>query len=97
MTAGEKCSVCGEILVEQTETPALGHDYKVVENTAKAATCMEAGNSAYWECENCKKYYSDEEGTVEIDPKDIVIKALGHDWKAATCTEPKTCGRCKET
>ena len=28
LTEGKKCSVCGEVLEEQKEVPALGHDYK---------------------------------------------------------------------
>lgn len=63
---------------------------------AKDATCTEAGNIAYYVCE-CGKLYSDEECTKEITLADTVVKALGHDWEAATCTEPKTCKVCGET
>ena len=47
---------------------------------AKAATCTEAGNSAYWTCNVCGKYFSDENGTNEIKKDSWVLKALGHDW-----------------
>jgi len=63
---------------------------------AKDATCTEAGNIAYYVCE-CGKLYSDEACTKEITLADTVVKALGHDWEAATCTEPKTCKVCGET
>ncbi len=63
---------------------------------AKDATCTEDGNIAYYVCE-CGKLYSDEACTKEITKEDTVVKATGHDWKDATCTEPKTCKTCGET
>ena len=57
-----------------------------------AATCTTAGNSAYWSCSRCGKYFSDAEGEFEIAPDSWVIAATGHDYgeliaeAAATCT-----------
>ena len=42
LSDGEKCSVCGKTITEQTETPALGHDWGAWEETEKA-TCTENG------------------------------------------------------
>ena len=75
LTAGKKCSVCGEILEAQTEVPALGHDYKALENTAKAATCTEAGKEADWKCSRC--------GDVKTGKK---LPALSHVWDNGTVT-----------
>ena len=52
------------------------HTKKVV--SYKAPTCTEEGNIAYWYCETCKKYFSDEKGQHEIDFANTVIAALGH-------------------
>ena len=69
---------------------ATGH--ALVEHEAVVATCTEAGNSAYWSCDRCHKFFSDESGEHEIEANSWVINALGHDLKAhaavaATCTE----------
>ena len=57
---------------------------------AKAATCTEAGHSAYWSCSRCGKFFSDAAGKTEIAKDSWVIAALGHDEAtraavAATC------------
>ena len=80
---------------------AAGHDLSKTE--AKAATCTEAGNIAYWTCGTCGKIFSDEKGETEISQEETVV-AAGHDLskteaKAATCTEAGnieywTCGTC---
>ena len=68
------CTVCG---AEETLTvPALGHNLTAV--AAKTATCTEAGNSAYWSCDRCGKYFSDDAGKSEIAKDSWVIAALGH-------------------
>ena len=41
-----------------------------------AATAAKEGNIEYYYCENCGKYYSDEEGTKEIKKEDTVIAKL---------------------
>ena len=45
-----------------TET-SPGH--QLSKTDSKAATCTEAGNTEYWYCSVCKKYFSDEAGTKE--------------------------------
>ena len=45
---------------------------------AVEATCTEDGNIAYWQCDKCGKYYSDNKGLYEITLEDAVVKALGH-------------------
>ena len=68
---------------------ATGHT--LTAHAAVAATCTEAGNSAYWECTVCHKYFSNSEGTNEIAENSWVILATGHTLTAhaaveATCT-----------
>ena len=53
---------------------------------ASEATCTEAGNTAYWSCSACGKYFSDEEGETEIAENSWVIDALGHNVVNSVCT-----------
>ena len=71
LTAGVKCSVCGEIITSQQEIPANGHKY---ESVVTAPTCTEQGYTTYT-CA-CGDSYVDD----YTDP-------LGHDFENGTCTE----------
>ena len=44
------------------------------------ADCEKDGMEAYWTCTNCKRRFSDEDGTKELN-KLPVISAFGHDYK----------------
>ena len=66
------------------DIPAAGHTLTKTE--AKAPTCTEAGNEAYWTCGTCGKYFSDGEGKEEITLDSTVLSALGHDYKDGVCT-----------
>ena len=70
---------------------ALGHNMTATEENT--ATCEEAGNSAYWTCGNCDKYFSDANGEKEIAKDSWIIDALGH----ADENGDYVCDRCEET
>ena len=68
--SGDKiCTLCG-FEKQGTVVPA-GH--KLVATPAKAATYTEPGNSAYWTCSRCGKYFSDKNGEVEITEGSWII------------------------
>ena len=70
LTEGKKCSVCGEILVAQTEIAALGHTEEVIEG--KAATCTESGLTEGKKCSVCGETLVAQTETA----------ALGHNYKS---------------
>jgi len=94
LTAGVKCSVCGEILTEQEVVAALGHTEVVDE--AKAPTCTETGLTEGKHCSVCDAVIVAQEE----------IPANGHAWgeweqtKAPTETEKgeekRVCSVCDE-
>ena len=76
------CSACGvEMDRETIIVDPLGHD--MTAHAAVAATCEDDGNSAYWSCSRCGKYFSDANGENVITANSWVIDALGHNWDYA--------------
>ena len=80
MTAGEKCSDCGEILVAQEKLPLA--DHTEVATDAVAAGCITSGHTAGSKCSVCD--------TVIKKPE--TVAATGHKWEGIGCT---TCGAVK--
>ena len=92
-TTPQKCTECDYII-----TPALGHTHNLTLVDGVPATCTADGNTAYYVCSGCSKWFEDATGSVEItDHSSVVIGKLGHDWVDATCTTPKACSRCDAT
>lgn len=62
------------------------HDMQ--EHPAKASTCKDQGNTAYWQCTICGDYFSDAEGNTAIDPDSWVIDIdpNAHQWDAGKIT-----------
>ena len=56
------------------------YEYILQEVKAKAATCTEAGNTAYYKCSACGKLYTDQEGTKEVSAEAVVLPAKGHSF-----------------
>ena len=97
--AESKCQVCGYKLADKDP-----NNHLLAQKTeAKAPTCTQPGNDAYWHCADCGKYFADKNGDMDTskayDTNDRFLKsALGHDFteklvddahlkSAATCTE----------
>ncbi|MDD3403646.1 MAG: X2-like carbohydrate binding domain-containing protein [Hespellia sp.] len=83
------------------------HRHSMAKTAAKEATCTVAGNSEYWQCSDCKKYFSDENGNTEISLANTILTALGHSYTNYTSdnnatyendsTKTAKCDRCDET
>ena len=68
--------VCGEPGTETfTYGDALGH--ALTFTPAKQPTATEPGNTTYWTCGVCGRYFSDAEGTAEIEADSWVIPPMG--------------------
>ena len=92
-TENAKCGLCGAEFGD-----FLPHSLTKTE--AKAPTCTEEGNEAYWTCGNCGKYFSDGNGNTEITEGSWILSPIGHDWMdvvytwsddGSTCTATRTC------
>ena len=75
--------------------PALNHAGAALV-AAKAPTCTESGNSAYWFCEACGKYLSDSNGVMNVNDvhdsaADFALSAKGHGTLTATSAKAPTC------
>ncbi len=71
-------SACGD---SNSDNPSGTTSHTLTYTEAKAATCTEEGNSAYYYCTDCGKYFSDAAATTEIQLSSTVIPALGHDYE----------------
>lgn len=80
LTAGVKCSDCGEILEEQTKKPLA--DHTEVADSERAPGCLTTGLTAGSHCSVCGQ---------DIDAPETV-PAAGHVWDGTECT---VCGAVK--
>ena len=71
------CDTCG---YDKT----VPHTHKLTLVPAKAPTCTEKGNTAYYTCDGCDKWFEDATGASEITNKtSVILAATGHsvsDW-----------------
>lgn len=78
-------AISGNVEAECTITVSALHLHNLIEVNAKAPTCTEDGNIAYWRCSECGKCYSDENATNEIEADSVILPSRGHqystEWK----------------
>ncbi|MBR4700758.1 MAG: S-layer homology domain-containing protein, partial [Oscillospiraceae bacterium] len=88
-----------------TSPVTIVHEHTMEYVAAAAATCTAPGNTAYYHCTGCNKYFSDANGENEITLASTVIAALGHNY-VDTVTPPTetqqgytthVCSRCGDT
>ena len=102
---GVKTYTCTTCKATKTETiSATGHN--LTKTDAKAATCTEDGNNAYYTCKTCGKVFKADQKTATTVEAETLSKLnhdiKQHDAKTPTCTEAgwdayDTCTRCDYT
>ena len=65
---------CGHYV--DTPIPAFGHT--MTKQDAISATCTTDGQTEYYQCELCHKFYADEKGDKEIEQDSWVVPAYDH-------------------
>ena len=72
-----KSCICGKL---GTETFESGNkpDHSLTAVPAKAATCTEDGNKAYYKCSVCGKLFSDNTASIATTLDKVTISATGH-------------------
>ena len=82
------CDTCG---YDKT----VPHTHNLTLVPAKAPTCTEKGNTAYYTCDGCDKWFEDETGASEItDKTSVILAATGHSasgWKSDNTDHWKEC------
>ena len=82
------CDTCG---YDKT----VPHTHNLTLVPAKAPTCTEKGNTAYYTCDGCDKWFEDATGASEItDKTSVILAATGHsvsDWKSDNTDHRKEC------
>ena len=82
------CDTCG---YDKT----VPHTHNLTLVPAKAPTCTEKGNTAYYTCDGCDKWFEDATGASEItDKTSVILSATGHsasDWKSDNTDHWKEC------
>ncbi len=67
--------------VEQSET-VIPASHKLTKVEAKDATCTEDGNTEYWTCEHCKKYFLSDDTNPEtataVEQSETILPAIQH-------------------
>lgn len=71
------CAECGYVIAEKLDHICANHLTPV---EAKAATCTETGNTAYYKC-SCGKLYADATASVEITEAQTVLAVHDHDYE----------------
>lgn len=82
------CDTCG---YDKT----VPHTHNLTLVPAKAPTCTEKGNTTYYTCDGCDKWFEDATGASEItDKTSVILAATGHsasDWKSDNTDHWKEC------
>lgn len=93
-TAGKHCSVCNEVLEEQTEIAPLGHTEVIDE--AIPATCTTAGKTAGKHCSVCETVLTAQEEIAPLGHTEAIDEAVAATCTTAGKTEGKHCSVCNE-
>lgn len=57
------------------------HQHTLTKTEASDPTCVKEGNTAYWHCDGCGKYFADADGEEEIALSSTVVAKTEHELK----------------
>ena len=83
-----ECSVCGKYFSDADGTTEITNivdpndpaRHSLVKTDAKAPTCTDDGNRAYWTCTECGNIFSDDAGLNPTTLAEVTVSATGHNW-----------------
>ena len=91
-------AICSAITLAACGPAEPPHTHSLTKIEAVEATCITAGNTQYYACADCEKYYLDDKAETELSVDSLTIPALGHsftDDSDYTCD--RNCGHIRET
>ncbi|MBR5252533.1 MAG: hypothetical protein IKV39_01510 [Clostridia bacterium] len=81
-TLRQDCTKCGQYTTREIDTSTI----EIAHIEAKSATCGEVGNTEFWICGHCNKYFSDESCQHEVTPAQVYISPEEHKYVNNTCS-----------
>ena len=94
LTGGVKCSVCGEIIIEQEIIPTTDHQGETVNGTP--ATCTETGLTGGVKCSVCGIEIIEQEVIPAKGHTEVIDQAVAPTCTESGLTEGKRCSVCDE-
>ena len=94
LTGGVKCSVCGEIIIEQEIIPTTDHQGVTVNGTP--ATCTETGLTGGVKCSVCGIEIIEQEVIPAKGHTEVIDQAVAPTCTESGLTEGKRCSVCDE-
>ena len=62
----------------------VAHTHNLTKHAAKSGSCLEDGNTVYWECSDCGQFFRDKDGKTETTVAKMIIPAKNHKWGTPT-------------
>ena len=81
-TLRKNCTKCGRYTEREIDISAV----EITHVEAKPAACGEVGNTEFWICGHCNKYFSDESCQHEVTPAQVYISPKEHKYVNNTCS-----------
>ena len=94
------CADCGKLFSdEQGSVETTSADlvipvvapHRLVQRAQVEPTCVDPGSLAHWECVDCGKVFSDEQGSVETTPDELALPATGIHHLSLVSAKTATC------
>ena len=79
-------TIGGQVFTDSVRVEGDFGAHSLTKVEAAQPSCEEPGNSEYYSCSACGKYFSDAAATEEVEEDSWVLDPLGHAYEDGTCT-----------